>query len=437
MHKYLSRLLFFIGATTVVNLATFLYASPVNAITTIPKSKYEIIATFTNDNYMTQGGVVTKDYYVYTDCGRANAQDSSVMNKYGNTRHCTNRSYNLLHIVDRNTCVQKKTSFNFGYISGIALNDWNSNKITFGSSKKCMKISSSGATKVASCKVASRSVSTGGPTPQGLTAEYNGYLYKVSGVTNEPHPIAVVNKSTKKKTLYKLAEKIGEPEQISIDGNTGEVYLAYNEGHKCKIKTPKCKKIGKSKTIFIRIDASVFKKYTGKNKTTTTPTCKGFNKPVKNSHSGTPSSPSSSSSSSSSSGSSSSQKHEFSPAQSTYDGTVETGLFGKLQDDGKGCGIYMILTLIVDILTFGVGIAAAIGIGIAGTTYLTAKGNEQQAAKAKRRIYEIVIGIVAYVAIYASLNFLLPGGHWNSDATCKQAAIPSIIADSSEPRHRN
>lgn len=429
MHKYLSRLLFVISVTTVVNLATFLFSSPTNAITTIPKSKYEIIATFTNDNYMTQGGVVTKDYYVYTDCGMANAQSRKNLKKHGNTRHCTNKSYNLLHIVDRNTCAQKKTSFNFGYISGIALNDWNSNKITFGSSKKCMKISSSGATKVASCKVASRSASTGGPTPQGLTAEYNGYLYKVSGITNEPHPIAVVNKSTKKKTLYKLAEKIGEPEQISIDGNTGEVYLAYNKGHKKGSK--------KSKTIFIRIDASVFKKYTGKNKTTTTPTCKGFNKPVKNSHSGTPSSPSSSSSSSSSSGSSSSQKHEFSPAQSTYDGTVETGFFGKLQDDGKGCGIYMILTLIVDILTFGVGIAAAIGIGIAGTTYLTAKGNEQQAAKAKRRIYEIVIGIVAYVAIYASLNFLLPGGHWNSNATCKQAAIPSVIADNSEPHHRN
>ncbi len=264
MHKYLPRLLFFIGVTTVVNLATFLFSSPTNAITTIPKSKYEIIATFTNSNYMTQGGVVTKDYYVYTDCGVANAQSSKNMKKYGNTRHCTNKSYNLLHIVDRNTCAQKKTSFNFGYISGIALNDWNSNKITFGSSKKCMQISSGGATKTASCKVASKSVSTGvsGSTQQGLTAEYNGYLYKVSGTTNQSHPIAVVNKSTKKKTLYKLAEKIGEPEQISIDGNTGEVYLAYNKGHKTSSK--------KSKTIFIRIDASVFKKYTGKNKTTTT-----------------------------------------------------------------------------------------------------------------------------------------------------------------------
>ena len=268
MHKKLSSLIFVVSTSVITNMIAMATFVPVHAITTIPKSKYEIIATFTNDNYMTQGGVVTRDYYVYTDCGIANAQDGPVMNKYGNTRHCTDKKYNTLHIVNRNTCTQKTSNINFGYISGIALNDWNSNKITFGSSKKCMQITNSGAKKVSSCKVASKSISTGvsNSTQQGLATEYNGYLYKVSGTTNQSHPIAVVNMSTKKKKLYKLAEeKIGEPEQISIDGDTGEVYLAYNHYHKCKKKTRTCKTLGPSQTIFIRIDASVFKKYTGKN----------------------------------------------------------------------------------------------------------------------------------------------------------------------------
>ncbi|MBP5647763.1 hypothetical protein J6X04_00505, partial [Candidatus Saccharibacteria bacterium] len=73
------------------------------------------------------------------------------------------------------------------------------------------------------------------------------------------------------------------------------------------------------------------------------------------------------------------------PAFAT-DGIIETSLWGPIQDDGNGCGVYMILNLILDILTYGVGIAAIIGISISGITYLTAKGNEQQTIKAKRRI---------------------------------------------------
>ena len=107
------------------------------------------------------------------------------------------------------------------------------------------------------------------------------------------------------------------------------------------------------------------------------------------------------------------------PAFAT-DGIIETSLWGNVQDDGSGCGVYMILNLILDILTYGVGIAAIIGISISGITYLTAKGNEQQTIKAKRRIYEIVIGLVAYAALYAALSFLLPGGSLNPSNNCKR-----------------
>ncbi|MBQ3297163.1 hypothetical protein IJH01_03545, partial [Candidatus Saccharibacteria bacterium] len=70
-------------------------------------------------------------------------------------------------------------------------------------------------------------------------------------------------------------------------------------------------------------------------------------------------------------------------SQSTYDNSVSTTFFGDIQDDGEGCGVYMILNLILDILTYGIGIAAIIGISISGIMYLTSKGNEANTTKAK------------------------------------------------------
>ena len=96
---------------------------------------------------------------------------------------------------------------------------------------------------------------------------------------------------------------------------------------------------------------------------------------------------------------------------------VETTFFGNMEDS-DGCGVYIVLNLIMTIFTFGVGIAAAIGISIAGVTYLTSKGNIEQTNKAKRRIFEIVIGIAFYVVILAAANFLLP--EFNTDfKACK------------------
>ena len=43
---------------------------------------------------------------------------------------------------------------------------------------------------------------------------------------------------------------------------------------------------------------------------------------------------------------------------------VETTFFGNLQDDGKGCGVYTILNMVVDILSVGVGILGVVGITI-------------------------------------------------------------------------
>ena len=92
-----------------------------------------------------------------------------------------------------------------------------------------------------------------------------------------------------------------------------------------------------------------------------------------------------------------------------YFGEVETNI---LEDCGKKAGgkegIVCVLKLIVDIMSICIGTLATIGITISGIQYLTAGGNEEQTKKAKRRIFEIVIGLVAYAIGALVFYWLIP-----------------------------
>jgi len=97
-------------------------------------------------------------------------------------------------------------------------------------------------------------------------------------------------------------------------------------------------------------------------------------------------------------------------------GCVNTAVLGKngcscksgSEKDENGAGIKRILKLIVEIMTIGIGILGVLGVTIVGIQYLTAGGSEEKTRKAKRRMLEIVIGLVAYVLIYALLQWLIP-----------------------------
>lgn len=90
--------------------------------------------------------------------------------------------------------------------------------------------------------------------------------------------------------------------------------------------------------------------------------------------------------------------------------TAETSILKTCaKDDGNGGSVLCLFETIVDIMTIGIGILGVIGITIVGIQYLTAGGSEEKTRKAKRRMFEIVIGLVAYVLIYAILKWLMPG----------------------------
>ena len=83
---------------------------------------------------------------------------------------------------------------------------------------------------------------------------------------------------------------------------------------------------------------------------------------------------------------------------------------GEFKDDGKGGGVYTILLMILNVLLAGIGALAVLGVTIAGIQYLTAGDNEQKVAKAKQRILNVVIGLALYAALWAILQWLIPGG---------------------------
>ena len=72
-------------------------------------------------------------------------------------------------------------------------------------------------------------------------------------------------------------------------------------------------------------------------------------------------------------------------------------------------GTICVLNLVVDIMSIGIGVLGVIGITVVGIQYLTAGGNEEKTRKAKQRMFEIVVGLVGYVLIYAALKWLMPG----------------------------
>ena len=93
------------------------------------------------------------------------------------------------------------------------------------------------------------------------------------------------------------------------------------------------------------------------------------------------------------------------------DNCVKTAIIGngKVCDDGNGSSVIDVLRLVVNIMSVGVGILGVVGITIVGIQYLTAGGNEEKTRTAKRRIFEIVIGLAVYAVAYAILYWLLPG----------------------------
>lgn len=75
-----------------------------------------------------------------------------------------------------------------------------------------------------------------------------------------------------------------------------------------------------------------------------------------------------------------------------------------------GQAIWDFLIMVLNILTAGVGVAAVIGIIVAALQYSSAEEKADQVHNAKMRIWNIILGLIFYLIMYAFLQFLIPGG---------------------------
>lgn len=116
------------------------------------------------------------------------------------------------------------------------------------------------------------------------------------------------------------------------------------------------------------------------------------------------------------------------------EGSVETSFFGCVEDNGEGCGVWLAINLIITILTFGVVIAATVGLVITAIMYISARDNPGQLSKAKTRIFEIIIGLAVYAAMWSVASWLIPGGVFNGGDVCKTSA-PSAGSSNPAPKH--
>ena len=101
---------------------------------------------------------------------------------------------------------------------------------------------------------------------------------------------------------------------------------------------------------------------------------------------------------------------------------TETRFFQNCEKDGKamfcdgseegGAVLYM-ARIVLDIMLAGVVVAATVGIIICGYTIMTARGDQANVEKAKKRMLDIVIGLVAFTLLWLVAPLVMPNANEN------------------------
>lgn len=78
--------------------------------------------------------------------------------------------------------------------------------------------------------------------------------------------------------------------------------------------------------------------------------------------------------------------------------------------DRDNCGIVKYLVLFINVLSTMVGVVVAAVIVIGGIQYSTSGGDPSKVQAAKKRIYNGIFALVAFIFTYAFLQYIVPGG---------------------------
>ena len=112
------------------------------------------------------------------------------------------------------------------------------------------------------------------------------------------------------------------------------------------------------------------------------------------------------------------------PAQAAYACDLPAGGKGYIQSDGRTCCpkpdqkpeacLYdKYINPFIQLLSAAVGLVIVTAIIHGAIEFITSAGDAQRSAAGRKRITEALIGLVAFVLLYAVLVFLVPGGFLN------------------------
>lgn len=81
--------------------------------------------------------------------------------------------------------------------------------------------------------------------------------------------------------------------------------------------------------------------------------------------------------------------------------------------DSAMCLVHDYVNPAIALLSALVGVATVVGIIWGAIMYVQSGGDPGQAAAGKKKITNALIGLLAYIFLYAFLQFILPGGTFN------------------------
>lgn len=87
---------------------------------------------------------------------------------------------------------------------------------------------------------------------------------------------------------------------------------------------------------------------------------------------------------------------------------------GVSQDAATTCLFTKYINPAVQLLSAAVGVVVVIAIIYGGIEYTTSAGDPARVASGKKHIISALIGLLAFLLLYAFLQFLLPGGILNA-----------------------
>lgn len=344
-----------------------------------------------------QGGTITKNYFLY-----ATLDENQQGNAPAHVYRC-NRSGDS--ISGCKLIVNKSMGH-----ANVLEHHWGSNYfwVVDNSGSWCFDLNGNSATNSkCGAKPPNKYPPSNGLTSQGR-AIYGDYFLKAYGNTkNAKSRIAIMQKTNGNWKVIKnldFSTKVysEEIEDVAIDGDTGEVYYTMSGCF--------------SESCWYNYDQEVrLYKYPGYKLPTADKNSASSNKGNTNNGSNTNDGNGNNNnrSNNSSGKDTGSNKNEdegrvkVEPEKKDRCATILAFWCADAESDGENT-IIKIISFVISMMTIGIVIFATIGIIICGYLIMTARDNAEQISKAKKRILEIVIGLILWALLTFVIALLLP-----------------------------